>query len=65
MLSVYPSGSARTTREMPMVPPAPVTFSTMTGWPSAAFMRSPSRRAMVSGGPPAVVGTTIVMGRLG
>src|SRR5262249_19712556 len=39
-LMVWPSGAARTTRETPMVPPAPPTFSTITGWPSDTRMRS-------------------------
>ena len=42
---------------------APVTFSTMTGWPSTAFMRSLKSRAIVSGGPPGVVGAMMVIGR--
>src|SRR5258708_988904 len=45
-----------------MVPPAPATFSTITGWPSEAFMWSPTMRATMSVMPPAGNGTTSVTG---
>jgi hypothetical protein len=48
-----------------MLPPAPVTFSTMTVWPSERPMRSAMIRAMVSVGPPAENGTVSVMERAG
>ena len=48
-----------------MVLPAPVTFSTTIGWPSISRMRSLINRASVSGGPPAVVGAMMVIGRDG
>src|SRR5215469_18113899 len=48
-----------------MVPPAPVTFSTMTGWPSELFIRSANTRPIVSVTPPTANGTTIMMGRDG
>src|ERR1700679_109635 len=48
-----------------MVPPAPGIFSTTTGWPSARAIRSLTTRATVSVGPPALNGTTTVMGRDG
>jgi hypothetical protein len=48
-----------------MVPPAPVTFSAITGWPSDVFMRSATRRATMSVMPPAANGTIMVTGRDG
>jgi hypothetical protein len=48
-----------------MLPPAPVTFSMTTGWPSEVLMRSATMRASVSTGPPAANGTTIVIERDG
>src|SRR6478609_2355933 len=52
-------------RPAPMLPPAPVTFSMTTGWPSEVLMRSATMRASVSTGPPAANGTTIVIERDG
>jgi hypothetical protein len=65
MPSVYPSGAARAARPTASEPAAPVTFSTITGWPSATFMRSAMMRAIVSDGPPTAYPTSIVMGRAG
>ena len=48
-----------------MLPDAPVTFSTMTGWPSDAAMPWATMRASVSMAPPAETGTTMVMGWAG
>src|SRR6185437_15783420 len=48
-----------------MVPPAPVTFSTTTACPRAFVMRCAMMRAMVSVGPPAANGTTMVTVRVG
>src|SRR5262245_59597381 len=48
-----------------MVPPAPVTFSTTTCWPSAFDIGTAIRRATVSDGPPAWNGATMVMNREG
>src|SRR3954469_11062838 len=48
-----------------MLPPAPVTFSTTTVWPRLLVMRSAMMRPMVSVGPPAEKGTTIVIGFVG
>src|SRR5436190_19402683 len=62
---VFPSGEAWATRAAPIAPLAPATFSTTTGWPSAAVSRSPTTRAIVSVFPPAAYGTTAVMGRVG
>src|SRR6266851_6930001 len=58
--TVYPSGAARATRPTPMLPPAPVVFSTTTVCPSALPMRCAMIRPSVSVGPPAENGTTIV-----
>src|SRR5262249_46208383 len=60
-----PSGAARATRPVPMVPPAPVGFSMITDCPSGPLIRSARMRASVSVGPPAEKGTTMVMGRDG
>src|SRR2546423_8903068 len=48
-----------------MLPPAPVTFSTTTVCPRLFVIRSAMMRAIVSVGPPAENGTTIVTGRAG
>jgi hypothetical protein len=53
------------TRLLPMVPPAPVTFSTMICWPSSFDMGPTIMRAVVSDGPPGGNGDTSVMMRLG
>ena len=50
---------------MPMVDPAPVTFSMTIVWPSVSFILSAMIRAIVSVGPPAANGTMMVMGRDG
>ena len=64
-ISVCPSGAARATRPVPMLPEAPPTFSTTIGWPSVARICSPMMRTSVSLGPPAGNGTTTVTGRDG
>jgi hypothetical protein len=48
-----------------IVPPAPVTFSTITGWPSALDNPSAVRRATRSVEPPAAKGTITVTLLLG
>src|SRR5215216_5199779 len=48
-----------------MLPPAPVVFSMITGWPRDAFIRWPRTRATVSVGPPVANATLIVTGRVG
>src|SRR5713101_255392 len=65
MMIVYPSGAAWAARVVPVVPPAPVTFSTTTCWPSVRDLWSPTMRATTSVGPPAAKGTMRVMGRSG
>src|SRR5215510_13934211 len=62
---VYPSGSALATDAAPMVPPAPVRFSTTTAWPSRAASWSETVRAMMSMALPAVTGTITRSGLLG
>src|SRR5262245_19827564 len=62
---VYPSGAARATRPTAMLPPAPPTFSMMTGCPSGARMRSAMMRAATSVEPPGGKGTTSVICRDG
>jgi hypothetical protein len=42
---------------MPIVPPAPVRFSTTTVWPSVRDSTSPTWRAMKSIAPPGASGT--------
>ena len=63
--SVCPSGWARTTALIAMLPFAPGRFSTTTGWPSAACSPSWNSRAAKSVPPPGGFGTITVMGRLG
>src|SRR5215813_11591075 len=50
---------------MPIAPPAPVTSSITTGWPSAACIGSARMRHSVSSGPPAENGTMMVTGLVG
>ena len=50
---------------MPVVPPAPATFSITICWPSVRDMCSATMRATTSVGPPAANGTTMVIGRSG
>ena len=62
---VSPSGALRTTVSTPTLPPAPVRFSTVTGWPSFSCIRSASTRATTSVAPPGGKGTTMRSGRVG
>src|SRR3954462_1908403 len=48
-----------------MVPPAPVVFSTNTGWPKARAIGPATSRAVTSVVPPAAKGTTTTTGRVG
>src|SRR5947207_13523424 len=50
---------------MPIAPPAPVTASITTDWPSEDCMGSDRMRHRVSRGPPAEKGTMIVTGLVG
>jgi hypothetical protein len=58
-------GVARAARVEAVVPPAPTTFSMMTGCPSVRVMWSPTMRETTSVGPPAANGTINVIGRCG
>src|SRR6476620_3318506 len=62
-ITVWPSGAARATDWVPMLPLAPGLFSTTTGWSQRCWISSPSTRARMSGPVPGVYGTTIVMVR--
>src|SRR3954465_1989220 len=48
-----------------MLPPPPPTFSSTTGWPSASLIFGPTRRAMMSTGPPGGKATRTRMGFVG
>ena len=61
-IRVWPSGLARATCWLPILPEAPATFSTTTGWPSLGDSRSATKRAMMSGPVPGVNGTTSLIG---
>src|SRR3990172_7218982 len=50
--SVWPSGGALATKSVPILPPAPVRFSTITGWPSASASLGARMRAVKSAMPP-------------
>src|SRR5712691_1801213 len=62
---MWPSGGAFATRPEPIVPPAPVTFSTTTCWPKIFDIGPATSRATVSDGPPAWNGATMVTNRVG
>src|SRR5580765_6612243 len=57
--SVCPSGGALATSAVPIVPPAPGRFSTITLRPIAAPSSEPIARARMSWTPPAAKGTTM------
>ena len=61
-IRVRPSGLARATCWLPILPEAPATFSTTTGWPSLGDSFSATKRAMMSGPVPGVKGTTMRIG---
>jgi len=63
--SVRPSGFARTTRCVPIVPEAPGTFSIRICWPRRSARRGITMRAPASTPPPAPNGTTTVIGLSG
>jgi hypothetical protein len=50
---------------MPVVPPAPTTFSITMVWPRVLDMWSLAMRAITSVGPPAANGMITVIGRFG
>src|SRR6516164_7441765 len=61
--SVYPSEGAAATRALPIVPPAPLTFSITIQCPRTLPICSVTTRATTSLGPPAGNGTTTLMDR--
>src|SRR5216683_1730646 len=62
---VWPSGSAWAAKSAPIFPPAPVLFSTTTGWPHLAVSLSAAMRARTSLMPPPGNGTMNLTGRAG
>jgi hypothetical protein len=52
-------------RPIPILPPAPPLFSTITLAPIASCIAAAMKRAMMSEGPPGVFATTILIGRSG
>jgi hypothetical protein len=65
MTKAPPSGAARATASMPMLPPAPVRFSTTAPTPVAAWMAWATKRAARSDAPPGVKGETMRTGPAG
>src|SRR5262245_282938 len=65
MRSVMPSGSDFATASAPILPPAPMRFSTTTGWPIRSDRCCPTRRASVSPDPPGPNGAINLMGLAG
>src|SRR5215471_16415099 len=65
MTNVWPSGGARTTASVPMLPPAPGLFSMMNCWPNRSDSRWPIRRAVMSVAPAEPKGTMSRTGRVG
>src|SRR6266849_5361759 len=63
--SVYPSALAFATAAVPIRPPAPLRFSTMTCWPRASEKAGATVRAVMSTLPLGGQGTTIFTVRLG
>ena len=57
--SVLPSGALFATEPVPIVPPAPARFSTITVRPRSAPSSALNERATMSCTPPAAKGTTI------
>src|SRR5262245_1700818 len=65
MSSVMPSGSDFATASAPILPPAPMRFSTTTGWPIRSDRCCPTRRASVSPDPPGPNGAMNLIGLAG
>src|SRR5437763_1513186 len=59
------AGTALMSTSLCGVVPAPGLLSTMTGWPSAFYMPTPTARAMESVPPPGANGTTSLTGLSG
>ncbi|MNC74835.1 hypothetical protein D3C75_1262600 [compost metagenome] len=64
-ISVWPSGAARTTYSVPILPPAPGLFSTTKGWPSFCVSVFVTLRVSVSVVPPGEKATMTLTGRSG
>ena len=62
---VCPSASAFTTAAVPICPPAPGRFSTMTGCFQCSLSRAPMMRPAMSAPEPGVSGTMMRMGLVG
>ena len=62
---VWPSAGSRMNAAVPILPPAPALFSTITGWPRRSPSFWPSTRAITSVAPPGAHGTTILIGLVG
>jgi len=62
---VWPSGTALATISVPIIVPAPARRSTTTCRPQRLVSSLPTRREVVSLGPPGAVGTTMRIERLG
>ncbi|KAG0759218.1 hypothetical protein G6F46_015398 [Rhizopus delemar] len=65
MANVCPSGSARVSALMPMIPLPPGRFSTITGLPQRCPNLSATNRVMMSGALPAAVGAMNLTGLSG
>ena len=63
--SVKPSGADFATICAPIAVLAPARFSITTGWPQCSLMRWPTKRAMMSVGPPGGNGTMMRIGAVG
>src|SRR5947209_12970016 len=63
--SVYPSALAFATAAVPIRPPAPLRFSTITCWPRASEKAGATVRAVMSTLPLGGQGPTILTDRLG
>ena len=63
--SVWPSGSARATCSVAILPPAPVRFSTKNCSPATLLRPAPTTRARMSVGPPGAKPTTSLTGLFG
>jgi hypothetical protein len=62
--SVWPSGVPLATNDVPIMPPAPGRFSTITFWPRRSESRGAIMRPTTSVLPPAAKGETSLIGRL-
>jgi hypothetical protein len=62
---VWPSGGARATTSVPIVPDAPVRLSITTCWPRFSESLAPVRRARMSTLPPGAKGTIQRIGFVG